>query len=123
MLIIFCTNDLVFPSRAAAIAKQLESRMETAMSADAAVAKLQTTTEPTIVILDLNSSAVQVNSIVPRLQGLKQPPKAIIAFGPHVHADKLKAAEAAGCNLVLTRGQFDSNMEAILRQFAEEIRS
>jgi hypothetical protein len=66
----------------------------------------------------LNSPAVQVSAIVPRLKGLVQPPKSIIAFGPHVHAEKLQAAEAAGCNLVLTRGQFDSEMETILRQFA-----
>jgi DNA-binding NarL/FixJ family response regulator len=35
-----------------------------------------------------------------------QPPARIVAFGPHVDADSLGAAEAAGADLVLPRSRF-----------------
>jgi hypothetical protein len=38
----------------------------------------------------------------------------VIAFGPHVHEDRLAAARAAGCDSVLSRGQFFSQAENVL---------
>jgi hypothetical protein len=38
----------------------------------------------------------------------------VVAFGPHVHETLLVAAEAAGCDLVLSRGQFFSRLDEIV---------
>jgi hypothetical protein len=38
----------------------------------------------------------------------------IIAFGSHVHESRLAEAEKVGCDLVLTRGQFSSNVAKYL---------
>ena len=118
MPIYFLTNDLVFPSRVAGVAQQLGDKLETAISADALIAKLSTSTPGAVVLLDLNSPSVDPAAIVPQLKALPQPPQAIIAFGPHVHEQKLAAATAAGCDMVLTRGQFDSQMSALLSRFS-----
>ncbi len=40
----------------------------------------------------------------------------ILACGPHVHRASLAAAEAAGCDLVVTRGQLDRDAEAIFER-------
>lgn len=38
----------------------------------------------------------------------------IIAFGPHVHKERLEAAQAAGCDSVLSRGQFFSDLSSLV---------
>jgi CheY-like chemotaxis protein len=117
MLILFLTTDLVFPSRVAGVAQQLGVRMETATTADALVAKATAaSSDNMLVLLDLNSPAVDPATVVQRLKALPTPPQTIIAFGPHVHEEKLAAAKAAGCDLVLTRGQFDAQMRSLLIQ-------
>jgi CheY-like chemotaxis protein len=119
--IYFLTNDLVFPSRIAGIAQQLGDKLETALSADALMAKLNGAAAPNaVVLLDLNSPAVDPATIVPRLKALPNAPQAIIAFGPHVHEQKLAAATAAGCDVVLTRGQFDAQMRDLLARFSAD---
>jgi hypothetical protein len=37
----------------------------------------------------------------------------VVAFGPHVHVDKLAAARAAGCE-VMSRGQFLTQIGDVL---------
>jgi CheY-like chemotaxis protein len=117
MLILFLTTDLVFPSRVAGVAQQLGVRMETAATADALVAKTTAASSDNIlVLLDLNSPAFDPAAVVQQLRALPTPPQTMIAFGPHVHEEKLAAAKAAGCDLVLTRGQFDAQMRSLLIQ-------
>jgi CheY-like chemotaxis protein len=116
MLILFLTTDLVFPSRVAGVTQQLGARLETAASAEALMTKLATNPGEAIVLLDLNSPGVDPAVIVPQLKALPAPPRSIIAFGPHVYAEKLAAAKAAGCNSVLTRGQFDAQMASLLSE-------
>jgi hypothetical protein len=45
---------------------------------------------------------------------------AIVAYAPHVHEDRLRAATEAGCNEVLSRGQFDRQMDDILARYARQ---
>jgi hypothetical protein len=42
----------------------------------------------------------------------------VAAYGPHVHAGRLAAATAAGCDEVLSRGQLDKSSAAVLRRLA-----
>jgi CheY-like chemotaxis protein len=119
MLVLFLTNDLVFPSRIAGVVQSLGGKMVTAATADALLAKVaEATPGPIVVLIDLASSAAHAATVVPKLKALTSAPRAIIAFGPHVHQQALAAAEAAGCDLVLTRGQFDAQYAAILKQLA-----
>jgi CheY-like chemotaxis protein len=119
MLILFLTSDLVFPSRILGVLQSLRGRMETAATADALLTKAAGIARgPMIVLIDLASSAANVIEVVPKLKALASAPAAIIAFGPHVHQEKLEAAKAAGCDLVLTRGQFDAQYAVILKQLA-----
>ena len=121
MLIAFLTSDLIFPSRVAGVATRIGARLETAATSAALISKIESSEgTPSVVLLDLSSSGLEPATTVPRLKSLLKPPRAIIAFGPHVHEAKLAAAGAAGCDLVLTRGQFDAQMGSLLLSFAEE---
>ena len=120
MLIVFFTTDLLFPSRVGGVARRHGVAMEIVTSAESLFTKIDDDHErPLVVLLDLNCSVVDAAQIVPRLKSLSHPP-AIIAFGPHVHEAKLGAARDTGCDLVLTRGQFDAQMEAILTRYLSE---
>jgi len=116
MLIAFLTTDLVFPSRVAGAAAKIGARMETAASEPALLTKVETA--ETLVLLDLTTSGIDPAQLVTKLKSQSPPPRAVIAFGPHVHEAKLEAARTAGCDLVLSRGQFDAQIGTILEQFA-----
>lgn len=120
MLIAFLTGDLVFPSRVAVVAARLGMRMETVATEQALRSKIEAVDfADAIVLLDLSTLGVDPAQTVAALKGHLPPPRAIVAFGPHVHEAKLAAAQAAGCDVVLSRGQFDAKMEAILLQYRD----
>jgi len=119
MYIAFLTSDLVFPSRIAGVAAKLGATMETATTATALLANIKVgQSAETAVLLDLSMPGIDPRQVVVDLKALSAPPRAIIAFGPHVHEAKLAAARTAGCDLVLSRGQFDAQIGSILEQFA-----
>lgn len=45
----------------------------------------------------------------------------VLGFGPHVDADLRKRAEAAGCDVVVTKGQFSARMVDVLREQARVV--
>ena len=118
MLLVFLTTDLVFPSRVAGVAARVGARMETVVGGRALLEKLrEAETADTLVLLDLSTAQIDPAQLIATLKIQSPPPRAIIAFGPHVHEAKLAAARTAGCDLVLSRGQFDAQIGAILEQF------
>jgi CheY-like chemotaxis protein len=70
-----------------------------------------------LALLDLSMPGLNVADAVARLRDAVGPEAAILAFGPHVHAAKLAAATKAGCDRVLTRGQFSRDMASVLAEF------
>lgn len=67
------------------------------------------------IVIDLE----QPNLDLPRLRTTAGADCRLLAFGPHVHAEQLQSARAAGCDLVLTRGQISAELETILRSGTE----
>ncbi len=113
MSVLFLTKDLMFSSRVSACAQTLEIDLAVVtdhgrLLANAAQKQAQ------LVLLDLSTPGFDPREIVPQLRQLTCPPKAIIAYGPHVHKAKLSAAQAAGCDEVLARGEFNNRMAKIL---------
>jgi DNA-binding NarL/FixJ family response regulator len=66
-----------------------------------------------LVLIDLNSSGLQLAELIPALRAANSAVR-IIAFGPHVHTGLLAAARDAGCDEVLTRGQFIGQVSKIV---------
>jgi CheY-like chemotaxis protein len=117
MLIAFLTSNIMFPSRIAGVVQRLHAQLETAANLDALRIKLAGQSDPAIVLLDLNTPGLEPPALVRELKSLPVPPRAIIAFGPHVHEEKLAAARSAGCDVVLTQGQFDRAIQRLLEQW------
>src|SRR5690242_17766779 len=110
------SSDLTFPSQVTGAAQQLGLQLELAMSVPALLDKAAAAQAKTV-ILDLSTGGLNPADVVSKLRALPQPPQAIVAFGPHVQEERLEAARQAGCDLVLTRGQFHARMGDVLREY------
>jgi hypothetical protein len=64
-------------------------------------------------IVDLSGSATDLQLLVHELKKRSPAPR-IIAFGPHVHEERLAAAREVGCDQVLSRGQFFSQLDSVI---------
>jgi CheY-like chemotaxis protein len=67
-----------------------------------------------LVVIDLRTSGIDVGSLVPQLRQAGATGLRIMACGPHVHEASLAAAAAAGCDEVVTRGEFERRLDATL---------
>jgi DNA-binding NarL/FixJ family response regulator len=99
-----------------AAAQRASVPLDMASSIDALLTKAEAG-RPQLVILDLSHAGLDPSQVAKRL-GALVPGVAIVAFGPHVHRERLAAATEAGCDLVVSRGQFHAEMDSILARFA-----
>jgi len=113
---IFLTSDLMFFSRVASVARENEWDILCLASHDEAV--YRASEQPAaLILIDLTTRDVDFAGLIADLKGLETPPQHFVAFGPHVHTAKLDAAREAGCDEVLTRGQFDAKMADVLGRY------
>jgi PleD family two-component response regulator len=114
--VLFLAKDLVFFSRVAGVAQSRQIELSVVSEAD----QLLTNTSANqvkLVLLDLTTSRCDPKQLVPQLRRLARTPKAVVAFGPHVNKAKLAAAEEAGCDQVLSRGEFNNRMTEVLVKY------
>jgi CheY-like chemotaxis protein len=117
MQTILLTADLACSSRVAGAAAAGSVACETAMTVDRLLERLAG--EPArLVLVDLTTPGLDCLTLVPALRAAAISPLAIIAFGPHVHEQHLAAAQRAGCDLVLARGQFYARATEIIQRYA-----
>jgi CheY-like chemotaxis protein len=100
----------------AAAGKRLGISVSAVASTDAAVERVENASID-LAICDLSAPGADPLTLVARLRQ-RQPNLAIVAYAPHVHEDRLRAATEAGCSEVLTRGQFDRQMDDVLSRYA-----
>jgi len=111
MAAVLLTADLACSSKVAGAAARTARRVETAMNVAALIEK---GAGAELIILDLMTPAADPGVLLPKLRALTPPPNTVIAFGPHVNEQCLAAAREAGCDEVITRGQFHSRLDELL---------
>jgi CheY-like chemotaxis protein len=112
MAILLLTNDLMASSRAAGTARQSGTTLHTVANSVAALQQLQEAAY-SLAIVDLTTVGSAIGALVEDLKRI-QPELSIMAYGPHVQEHLLEAARSAGCDRVLTRGQFHAQMTEII---------
>jgi hypothetical protein len=113
MDILLVSGDLTTTSSVTGAAQRQNLSLAVAMHVDGMIDTLKS--DPAkLVILDMGSVPDEPATIVARLRDLYTPPTRLVAFGPHVHQDRLDAARAAGFDQVLSRGAFFSQMDEIV---------
>ena len=120
MPILFISAELMFVSRVNSVAATLGVELQTALSG-AKGEELLATANPSIVVVDLSAPGVDIEKLMTTVRVKAQSDGAtttfaprVVAFAPHVHEQKLAAAKAAGCDAVLSRGQFDRSIADVL---------
>ena len=111
MHVLYLTKDLFFSSRVCSLARDAGATIDVIATLDKCTARDDTT----LTIVDLVLPQLDIATAVGKLREIASNAK-IIAYGPHVDAARLSAAEQAGCDVVLPRSQFDQQIGAILRE-------
>ena len=108
--VIALMDDLFFQMKLAETAKQLGVEVKVATSGEALMGLM--TSEPRLVIVDLNARSQPIAAI----EKLRQTQKdvRVVGFLSHVQTELAGQAKAAGCNEVLPRSSFTQNLAAIL---------
>jgi DNA-binding NarL/FixJ family response regulator len=110
--ILFVSSDLMFTSRVTGAAQSLGLSMSL-VSASALLPE-KITADCRLALIDLSLEGLNLPSVVRAIKA-GAPAARIIAYGAHVDEAALADAADAGCDLVLTRGQFHKQYADLLR--------
>lgn len=111
--VLLITSDLTSSSSVAGAAQRSAVDLQTAFGVAAVEGKIAQC-QPALVILDLSTAGLNVRELVPDLRARLGRDVPILAFGPHVRTADLAAAREAGCNLVVSRGEFQARVDQYL---------
>lgn len=114
MLVLLLSSDLMLISQVGGAVRAVGAEFKSAAQGEAL---LESLTTDSLVLVDLATPGLAIDTLVPELRALTTPPRAILAFGQHVHAARLQAAADAGCDEVFSRGQFTSRSAEILARY------
>ncbi len=113
-MIIFLTADLMMASTASSHARQNNVTLQAATNAEAAITLVQEV-RPHLLIVDLQAPGLEITALGDAVRGL---PDAVcpmtIGYAQHVNLESLDEARRAGFDQVLTRGQFNQQVGAII---------
>jgi CheY-like chemotaxis protein len=113
MAIVLLSNDLMVGSRVEGAALRAGAPFQSAGSEDDALRRCAER-KTKLLLVDLASLSLSIEKLVDRARSMGTEQPAVIAFGPHVHKERLDAARQAGCDEVLSRGQFFAQLDAIV---------
>src|SRR5262245_11758383 len=105
------TSELMMRSQLAAAARAAGVDLEFCASG-AALVERGAAVRPRLIIIDLSEPGLDLAALVPALKAAGVS-STVLAFGPHVHTDRLQSAKAAGCDLVISRGQFHAQAASL----------
>jgi len=113
--ILAAVNDLFFVGKITAAAQRVGVPVEFIRGEPELLQK--TDASPAILLLDLNDARLNPVSLVARLKAdpLRRAVR-VIGFLSHVQEDLKRAADQAGCDLVLPRSVFSQQLDDLLRQ-------
>lgn len=106
-------DDLIFTSRITGTARALGLDVLPVRSADQLLQRAKEST-PACVLLDLHNAGLKIDELVPALRENGRPAPFVVGYGSHVDTATLKAARAAGCDLVLPRSKFVEDLPTAL---------
>src|SRR5262249_14788031 len=113
------SRDLIFTTKIKATATELGYQIHLARDAifaESLIAELQ----PRVVLIDLTAGDLCAPSAISAYRKLANDETWFVAFGPHVDASALAAAEAAGCQVTLPRSKLAADLPALVRRWFTE---
>lgn len=111
------TADLMASSAAEGAARAAGATLRVTAPAQAIDAARESA--PRVAAIDLTAKVDDLAALVAELREAA-PGVALVAYGPHVHEARLAAAQEAGCDLVMSRGQFHRGFGEVLTRYASD---
>jgi hypothetical protein len=109
-------RDLIFTTKVKGTAEALGYRILVASDQSLAVSLIEKW-NPRVVLVDLTAGDVAAPVALRAYLKLAGPDAWFVAFGPHVEADALVVAKAAGCQVVMPRSKFSAELPDLLRRY------
>lgn len=116
-VVLFLSSDLMFSSRVLGAAKQLGVDLQLVTKPSDLPSRL--TSDCRLLLIDLAQPQLEVSAAITALRQIA-PAAQSVAFGSHVDTASLAAAKEAGCDVVLSRSQFQNQYAGLLRDFAAQ---
>lgn len=113
MRILFLTKDLIFPSQISGMIQQKAGELKV-VADEEQLLREAAQNSVALVILDLSTPGLNPKHLLPALRKQNSEIGPIVAFGPHVQASRLTAARQAGCDEVLTQGEFHHRVGSLI---------
>lgn len=117
MKLVLLSTDLMTMSVAQGASDRHEMQLSVVATGPAAVAACGEE-GVRLLAVDLRTPGLDVAAMMAELRASSGAVTRVLAFGPHVHEASLAAASAAGCDEVVTRGEFDRRLDAALGRLA-----
>ena len=117
--ILLLTKDLFFVPTLRAAAEKLEWPLVVALSIDSDKLNNLAAADIGAWVVDLNCVPLDLIPQVISVLSARFPQARKIAFGPHVQTQRLAAAEQAGCQHILSRGQLSSQIDRLMAQWQQ----
>src|SRR5262245_6855921 len=105
--VLLACGDLFFSTQLRSAAQAAGASVDLELSADRILPRTATG-DYTHLVLDVELPQLNLAAVVESLPAEHRP--RVIAFGPHMQAARLDAARAAGCDVVLSRGQISAGL-------------
>jgi hypothetical protein len=110
--VLLACGDLFFATQLRSAAESAGAKVEMELSADRIVPRAATG-DYTHLVVDVELPHLNLAAVMESLPAEHRP--RVIAFGPHMQTARLEAARAAGCDVVLSRGQISTTLTTQLR--------
>lgn len=117
MDVVLLSADLMVVSRVQGVAEQVGAKVDAVSDVSQAIDRCDDL-QARLLIIDLSTASLDLDSIREFASNATRSVR-IVAFGPHVHEDRLNAARAVGCDAVLSRGRFFQEIGPLLQECAK----
>jgi len=111
--VLLACGDLFFATQLRSAAESAGASVEMELSADRIVPRAATG-DYTHLVVDVELPHLSLPAVMEALPADHRP--RVIAFGPHMQTARLEGARAAGCDVVLSRGQISANLAESLAE-------
>lgn len=115
--VLVLTSDLAVASLVRGAAAHAGVECGIALDVEIFFRKLEASSEPPLVIVNLETLGLAIDEFQLRLNAAFVRPTAVIAFGPHVHEERLQAARDAGCTEVVSKGKFHAQAGELIARY------
>lgn len=115
-------DDLFFHAKIRETARLVGIKVEFVKNDKESIERLLQVAEnyPILVVVDLNNLAAKPIALVKKLRPKLKRGSSLIGFVSHIQGELKVEAQEAGCDVVMPRSAFSSNLANILRRYVDE---